>query len=85
MPADQREDLKAFRAFIDEQLADGGAALTPVEVLELWEIQNPTAREIEETVSAIREGLKDADEGRVRPIEEFDGEFRRKHGLPPLP
>jgi hypothetical protein len=85
MPIDRREDLQAFRAFIDQQLADGGAALTPFEVLDLWEIQNPTDEEREETLAAIRQGLKDADEGRVRPFEEFDIEFRQKHGLPPRP
>ncbi len=85
MPTDRREDLKAFRAFVDEQLSNGGATLTPTEVLELWEIQNPTDQEREETLAAIREGLRDADEGRVRPFEEFDREFRRKHGINPEP
>jgi hypothetical protein len=85
MPTDRREDLQAFRAFIDEQLADGGATLTPIEALDLWEIQNPTDEEREDNLNAIRQGLKDADEGRVKPFEEFDREFRRKHGLPPRP
>jgi predicted transcriptional regulator len=83
MRTDRREDLQAFRAFIDEQLANGGATLTPTEALGLWEIQNPTDDEREETLAAIRQGLKDADEGRVRPLEEFDREFRQKQGLPP--
>lgn len=85
MTSDPREDLQAFRAFIDEQLANGGAMLTPIEALELWEIQHPTDQERDETLAAIQEGLKDADEGRVRPFEEFDREFRQKHGLPPRP
>jgi hypothetical protein len=85
MSTDRREDLNAFRAFIDEQLANGGATLTPFEALDLWEIQNPTDEEREDTLAAIREGLKDADEGRVIPFEEFDREFRQKHGLPPRP
>ncbi len=76
MPTDRREDLEAFHAFVDEPLSNGGATLTPTEVLELWEIHNPTDQEREETLAAIREGLRDADEGRVRPIEEFDREFR---------
>jgi predicted transcriptional regulator len=81
MPTDRREDLHAFRAFIDAHLADVGATLTPAEALALWEIQNPTDLEREETLTAIRQGLEDADEGRVRPIEEFDRDFRRRHGL----
>jgi hypothetical protein len=51
----------------------------------LWECENQTDVEREETLVAIRQGLKDADEGRVRPFEEFDREFRAKHGLPPNP
>jgi hypothetical protein len=85
MPTERREDLRAFRTFIDEQLADGGAALTPGQALDLWEIQNPTDQEREETLAAIRQGLEDADEGRIRPFEEFDMEFRRRHGLPARP
>ncbi len=83
MSTDRREDLKAFQAFVNAQLANGGAMLTPAEVLELWEVQDHTDDEREETLAAIREGLRDADEGRVRPFEEFDREFRRKHGLTP--
>ena len=85
MTTDPREDLQAFRAFIDEQLANGGAMLTPIEVLELWEFQHPTDQDRDETLAAIEEGLKDVDEGRVRPFEDFDREFRQKHGLPPRP
>jgi hypothetical protein len=82
MPTHRRDDLQAFRAFIDAQLANGGASLTPAEVLDLWEIHNPIEEEREETLAAIRQGLKDADEGRVRPFEEVDREFREKNGLP---
>ena len=32
---------------------------------------------------AIQEGLEAAREGRVRPFDEFDREFRERHGLPP--
>lgn len=31
---------------------------------------------------AIAEGIADAKAGRVRPFDEFDREFRAKHGLP---
>jgi hypothetical protein len=83
MSTTRRDDLHAFRAFIDAHLANGGASLTPAEALDLWEIQNPIDEEREETLAAIRQGLKDAGEGRVRPFEEVDREFRQKHGLPP--
>jgi predicted transcriptional regulator len=83
MSIELRDDLHAFRAFIDEQLGDGDSPLTPAEALDIWETRNPTAIDRAETSAAIRQGLKDVAEGRIRPIEEFDREFRQKHGLPP--
>jgi predicted transcriptional regulator len=80
-----RDDLHAFRAFIDEQLANGGTTLTPAEALELWELQNPSEDEEQETVEAIRRGLADVEAGRVRPAREALAELRRKHNLPELP
>jgi hypothetical protein len=85
MSTERRDDIQAFRAFIDEQLTGGGISLTPADALGLWEIRNPSDEEREETLAAIRQGLRDADEGRVRPFEEFDREFRQKHGLPVRP
>ena|SRR5579871_4060794 len=35
-----------------------------------------------EAVSGIRRGLADVDAGRVTPIEDFEKQFRRKHGIP---
>jgi predicted transcriptional regulator len=85
MATDRKDDLRAFRAFIDEQLGNGSAALTPAEALELWEIQNPSESEEHETVEAIRRGLADVEAGRVRPAREALAELRRKHNLPELP
>jgi hypothetical protein len=31
---------------------------------------------------AIQQGIDDMHAGRVRPLEEFDAEFRRKHQIP---
>ncbi len=81
MLTERRDDIQAFRAFIDEQISDGGISLTPADVLDLWEIQNTSEVEREETWAAILQGLSDANESRVRPFEEFDREFRQNHGL----
>jgi len=35
-----------------------------------------------ETIEAIREGMKDVDEGRMRSLEDFKREIRKKYGLP---
>jgi predicted transcriptional regulator len=84
MATGRHDDIHAFRAFIDEQLADGAATLTPAEALDLWEIQNPSEDEEHETVEAIRRGLADVEAGRVRPAREALAELRRKHNLPDL-
>lgn len=40
MAADRANNLKAFRDFVDEKLPNGGAQLTLVEALHLWEREN---------------------------------------------
>ncbi|HZW34153.1 MAG TPA: hypothetical protein VFF52_25750 [Isosphaeraceae bacterium] len=84
MATDRRDDIHAFRAFIDEQLGNGLATLTPAKALELGEIQNPSEGEEPETVEAIRRGLADVEAGRVRPAREALAELRRKSNLPEL-
>ncbi|MDR3620737.1 MAG: hypothetical protein P4L85_15400 [Paludisphaera borealis] len=83
MPTDRVNDLPAFKAFLDEKLSNGGANLTVDEALALWEIENQTDQEREETLEAIRRGFADLEAGRTRPFEEFDREIREKLGLPP--
>lgn len=83
MAIERSNDLRAFKGFIDEQLANGGADLTVDEALARWEYENSPEEEREETIQAIRQGFADIEAGRVRPIEDFDREFRQKHGLPP--
>ena len=36
-----------------------------------------------ETLAAIEEGLADIEAGRTQPFEDFDREFRARHGIPP--
>jgi hypothetical protein len=82
MATEGANDLKAFNAFIEELLTNGGTALTVDEALLRWEYENGSEVERDETLQAIRQGLSDLDAGRTRPLEEFDREFRAKHGLP---
>jgi hypothetical protein len=82
MATDRVNDLRAFKGFIEEKLLNGGAEPTLDEALTRWELENQTDAEREETLQGIREGLADVEVGRTRPFEEFDREFRSKHGLP---
>jgi hypothetical protein len=81
MATERTNDLRAFKGFIDEQLANGGADLTLDEALSRWEYENQTEEEREDTVQAIREGLDDMYAGRTRPAEEVVAELRQKFSV----
>jgi hypothetical protein len=81
---ERANDARAFRDFLDANLG-GDENLSLYEYLDLWDFENSTNEAKEETLHAIQQGLADADAGRSKPLDEFDREFRRKHGLPPRP
>jgi len=83
MATERRNDLRAFRDFVDKQLANGGAIMTLDECLGLWDVENQSDQERDETLAEVLQGLEDLRAGRVRPFEEFDREFRKTHHLPP--
>ena len=83
MATERVNDLRAFKTFVDEKLSDSEASLTLDDALSYWEYENQTEEEREATLRAVRQGLADADAGRVRSIDDFDREFRQKHGLAP--
>ena len=82
MPTDRRDDLQAFRSFIDEHLAGGGAVPTLPEALDLWEVWNPSDDEERATLLAVREGLDDLNAGSTRSAWDALAELRRKHKIP---
>jgi hypothetical protein len=84
MAIDRLNDPRAFRDFLDARLTNGGATLTLDEALGLWEHENQTGREREETLESIRRGLADVEAGRVMPAREAIAEIRRRHNLPEL-
>ena len=83
MATERTNDSRAFRDFLDAKLTHSEASLPLDEALALWDYENRTDEEREDTIQAIREGLEDMDARRTRPIEEFDREFRERHNLPP--
>ena len=83
MATERRDDLKAFHDFVGEQLANGGASLTPADTLALWEIQYPSDEEQAATVEALREALDEMRAGDTGvPVREYLAEVRRKYHLP---
>lgn len=78
MATNTAKQLKNFHRFIGDQLQNGGPTMSPEECLTLWRVEQERA----DTLAGIQEGLDDLKAGRVRPIEAFDTEFRRKHNIP---
>jgi predicted transcriptional regulator len=85
MATDRSNDVRAFRTFLDEKLSEGDVNLTLDDALSLWEYENQTEQERDETLEAIRRGLADVEAGRVKPAREAIAELRRRHNLPELP
>jgi predicted transcriptional regulator len=79
MATDRGNDLLAFRSFLDEHVLQGESVLTLDEALGLWEYENSSEQEREETVAAIREGLDDTNAGRTRPARGVLAELRQKY------
>ena len=67
--------LKEFHRFIGQKLeSDAANGMSPEDVLAQW-------REQEDVIAAIREGLADVKAGRTKSLDEFDQEFRSRHGI----
>ena len=83
MFTDAHQELLSFHHFVAEQLSSGQSCLSPEEALEAWRLHNRSPEEYAEDVHEIREALADMDAGDCGvPMDEFDREFRRRHGLP---
>jgi hypothetical protein len=78
MATERINDLSAFKGFIEEKLANGGADLTLDEALIQWELENQTDEERQETLQAIQFGLDDMYAGRTVDAFEFVERMRQK-------
>ncbi|HEX5471843.1 MAG TPA: hypothetical protein VFW73_08145 [Lacipirellulaceae bacterium] len=76
------QDLQSFYKFADERLRDHNGEQSLDQLYAEWRAENPTAKELEENVLAVRASLRDIDDGIIgRPVEEFEREFRERNGL----
>lgn len=69
-------DTEAFYAFLSSQLENGARDKSPEELLQFWREQHAAA------VEDIRQGIRDLESGRLRPLREADEELRRKYNIP---
>ena len=75
-----RSELETFHRFIGERLA-AGLEPTPEECLRDWRVEHPVAAEFDESVAAVRRALGQAERGEGKRLDEFDREFRARHGI----
>lgn len=81
MSIDPSFELVLFQQFIAKHV-EMGNALSPEEALDLWRAENPRSDAFADDVLALRAALADVDAGNFGvPLEEFEREFRRQHGL----
>jgi hypothetical protein len=67
-------EIDGFEAFVRQRLQTGDSALGLEDCLRLWRKEQEHA----ETLVAIREGLDDLAQGRVRPADEVLRELREE-------
>jgi hypothetical protein len=82
MAVDPMTDLERLRDYLSGCLSQG-SSLSPEEALDLWRCDNPGDEYAADDVEAVRQALAAMDAGDTGvPLEEFDREFRKRHGLP---
>lgn len=75
MNRQERTTLESFHRFVGKQLETEAAVdMSPEKAVALW-------REEQAALAAIREGLGDVAAGHTVPLEEFDRNFRQRHGI----
>ena len=78
------DDLRDFHRFVGEKVGNGGASLSPEEVLDEWRVLHPDLAAVEEDLAAIQEAIDDLENGDTGiSFAEFDRDFRARRNLPP--
>jgi hypothetical protein len=82
MATELRTELQEFQEFVTDQLRNGGAELTPEEVLGEYRMFHPTPEQHAANVEAVKEALRDMENGdRGRPVEDVLRELREELGI----
>jgi len=75
-------ELQEFHRFVAEKLANGGAGLSPEEVVDEWRILHPNADELTESAAVLRQALAEADRGEYLLTDRVVADIRQKLNLP---
>ena len=82
MSSGVESELVSFHRFVADQLKQGQRDVSPEEALDLWRTQHPSQELADDTVLAVQEALDDMQAGdQGLPLDQFDREFRVRHGL----
>ncbi len=73
-------ELATFHRFVADQLAEG-PELTPEECLRVWRAEHPTTEELTGSVVAVKRALEQAQRGEGKSLDDFDRDFRARHGI----
>jgi hypothetical protein len=76
-----KTELDRFHDFAVSLVSGAESDVTWLQLFELWRMENPSVAEYREDVAAIQESLEAMEAGQMRPLADFDAEFRRRHGM----
>ena len=76
-----KTELDRFHDFAVSLVSGAESDVTWLQLFELWRMENPSDAEYRENVAAIRESLEAMEAGRMRPLADFDVEFRQRYGI----
>jgi hypothetical protein len=86
LDSDPRFELREFHFFLGERLAAGDDLLSPEEALDQWRDVHPPSEACAQDIVAVQEALAEMAAGDTGlPLDEFDRQFRLRHGLPVNP
>ena len=82
MLSDAQGELASFHQFVAVKLSENRADLSPEDVLDLWREEHPIPDEHDDATAALKEALASIAAGDPGvPFEEFEREFRMRHGI----
>jgi hypothetical protein len=82
MSTNSQGELASFHEFVAIKLSESSGDLSPEEVLELWREKHPPLDDSDDATAALREALNSiaaGDDG--IPFDEFERDFRSRHGI----
>jgi hypothetical protein len=86
MSSNVDNELASFHHFVAVKLLENNVDLSPEEALDLWREEHPHPEEFDDATEALKEAFADIAAGdNGVPFEDFEREFRKKHGLDAKP